>query len=385
MALPGLTRPAAAPGFSRLTAAGLLAVALFALLVGRFWHPVYGFTSLLQVSAAGHREQIAAFHAYPIYEYPVAGQYDGAYYAQLAHHPLLTAPELAGAMDNFPYRARRILAPALAWLLVLGQPAHLAGAYALLNIFAWLALAWLLWRLLPVRDARSWLAWAGVLFSAGALASVRLALTDLVALVFLAGAMRAAERGRPGQGAGWLAVAALGRETMLAALPALAAPPWRSWANLRRAVAAMLPLLAWIAYVRWRAGPDQDAGGNFNWPLVSWAEKGRTAVLALRHAPLPGLAWTSLLALLGLTVQAAFFLRPRPTDAWWRLGAAYAILMLVLGPAVWAGVPGAALRVLLPLTLAFSRSSGVPWGAGLAKSSYTSTVPPESPPSISAV
>jgi hypothetical protein len=64
-------------------------------------------------------------------------------------------------------------------------------------------------------------------------------------------------------------------------------------------------------------------------------------------------AWSSLLALVGLTAQAAFVLaRPRLADAWWRVGAAYSLLLLLLGPAVWEGFPVAASRVLLPLNLA---------------------------------
>lgn len=39
---------------------------------------------------------------------------------------------------------------------------------------------------------------------------------------------------------------------------------------------------------------------------------------------------------------------------WWRLGAVYAILMLVLGDAVWEGHIGAAVRAILPLILAFN-------------------------------
>ncbi len=70
------------------------------------------------------------------------------------------------------------------------------------------------------------------------------------------------------------------------------------------------------------------------------------------------LAWTTFLATLGLTVQAAYFAvtarRHALLDPWWRIGAIYGALMLVLGPAVWDGYPGAATRVLLPLGLAFN-------------------------------
>lgn len=59
--------------------------------------------------------------------------------------------------------------------------------------------------------------------------------------------------------------------------------------------------------------------------------------------------------LVSLTVQCLFFvLRPRWSEAWWRAGIGYAVLLAVLGEAVWEGYPGAASRVLLPMTLAFN-------------------------------
>ena len=64
---------------------------------------------------------------------------------------------------------------------------------------------------------------------------------------------------------------------------------------------------------------------------------------------------TSLLSLLALTVQLIYIvLRPQWRDPWWRTGLVYAGLMLCLGSAMWEGYPGAACRVLLPLTLAFN-------------------------------
>jgi len=59
--------------------------------------------------------------------------------------------------------------------------------------------------------------------------------------------------------------------------------------------------------------------------------------------------------LVALTAQCLFFvLRPRWREAWWRAGIGYAVLLVVLGDAVWEGYPGAASRVLLPMTLAFN-------------------------------
>src|ERR1051326_8903385 len=164
-------------------AAGIAAVVLFLALGARFWHPVYGFTAFLQLDASNDALKIAAFREHPVYVYRNTGGYDGLYYAQIAYHPLLDSPELKPAIDSLAYRAQRILPAALAWILSAGNPAVIVHVYSLLNVVAWLALAGLLWRLLDVNDTRDLLAWIGVMFSAGALSSVRYALTDLVALM----------------------------------------------------------------------------------------------------------------------------------------------------------------------------------------------------------
>lgn len=335
--------------------AALAGVALFLVLVGRFWHPVHGFTVFFQLDAANDDLKIAAFRELPVYVHRNTGGYDGLYYAQIAHDPTLSDAELPRAMDNFSYRARRILPSALAWLLGAGQPAGIVFAYPLVNVFAWLLLAALLWRLLAVQNARGLFAWAGLLFSAGALASVRLALTDLVALTVIAGSLLLAERARERAAAGLLAAAALARETSLLALAGLAGRPWWSGRNVGRVLVVASPLALWLAYVRWRVGPADAGWSNFAMPGFGLVEKWLADFAALTTVADQPLVWTTLLATLGLTVQAAFFLsRWQPADRWWRLGVAYAVLLLFLGTAVWEGFPGAATRVLLPLNLAFN-------------------------------
>jgi hypothetical protein len=338
----------------------LATVGVFLALVVRFWHPVYGFTAFFQLDASNDEVKLAAFRELPVYVYRDTGGYDGLYYAQLALDPTLRDPALPRAMDNFAYRARRILPPALAWLVGAGRPAGVILAYSLLNVVAWLVLGWLVWRLLRPYDGRPddwrrWATWTGVMFSAGALSSVRLALTDLPALVIVAAAVLAAEEWRGRLAVALLGVAGVARETALVAVAGLCKPPWWSVKNVARLVLVVAPLAAWLGYVRWRAGPADAGWGNFTWPLVGLAEKWRAVVIAaVAHEDRP-LAWTTLLATLGLTVQASFFVvRRDPGQRWWRLGAAYTVLALCLGTAVWEGFPGAATRVLLPLTLAFN-------------------------------
>lgn len=352
---PPANPPTAAGGTLLWRVAGLACVAVFLLLVARFWHPVYGFTSFIQLDSSNDDYKIAAFREQPVFVHRDTGGYDGLYYAQIAYHPLLTATELSPAVDSLQYRARRILPPVLAWLLAAGNPAGIVHVYSLLNVVAWLALAVILWRLLAVSSFRGWLAWTGVMFSAGALSSVRLALTDLVALAILAGALLAAERARRGWALAALAAAGLARETSLIGFAGLLERPWWSRRNVVNAVIAAAPLAVWVLYVKWRVAGTFGGLYNFTWPVAGYVEKWQESLAALKHPTEPLLVWSTVLATLGLGVQAAFFLfRRQPGDRWWRMGLGYTALLLCLGTPVWEGFPGAATRVLLPLGLAFN-------------------------------
>ena len=343
----------------RWHAAGLGLAAALAVLVARFWHPYHGFTRFVQLDEFDARNGIHEVREQPFFVYPGTGGYDGAAYAQIAFHPLLDAPDLPAAVDSLAYRARRILASALAWLAAGGRAAWITHTYAGLNLVVWPVFAWLVWRILPVTDARSWCVWAGVVCSAGALHSVRLALTDLLATTLLTVGVWLGER-RRGRGAlAAVAAAGLARETALAAVVGLGREALhhpRAWPRFAlRAVLVALPLAAWMLYVRSRTGPAAQGFGNFTWPVVGWIEKwADTCAEFVRHPEFTWLITTTLLATLALTVQAVYVLRrARWTDAWWRVGAVWSVMLLLLGTAVWEGHPGAATRVLLPLSVAF--------------------------------
>jgi hypothetical protein len=56
-----------------------------------------------------------------------------------------------------------------------------------------------------------------------------------------------------------------------------------------------------------------------------------------------------------VTVQAGFLLVRRDWGSpWWRAGAAYCVLLMVLGPAVWESDTVAVMRVVLPMSVAFN-------------------------------
>ncbi len=335
--------------------AGLAAVVAFLLLFARYYHPVYGFTPLIQLDASNDNYKIPEFRELPIYVHRETGGYDGLYYAQLAYHPTLDAPDLREAIDNLSYRARRMLPSTLAWVLAAGQKAWIARVYSVLNLVAWLGLAALLWRILDVRDARGWLGWAGVMFSAGALISVRLALTDLIAVGFIAVAMTATERGRTGGATVALAASCLTRETAVLAVIGAWERPWVSRRNLQLTLGAWVPLGLWLLYVLWRIGPGNPGIDNLTLPVMGFVEKWLEAIYSVGLHPDWPLTVSTLLCTLGLTVQAVYLITHRDlASGWWRLGAGYTVLMFCLGRAVWEDFPGAATRVLLPLTLAFN-------------------------------
>ena len=107
-----------------------------------------------------------------------------------------------------------------------------------------------------------------------------------------------------------------------------------------------------VGYVTVARG-DRISGGDFAWPVVGLIDKWAESVSALRISAGSPLAWATILALLALVAQAALLLRHRrPADRAWRVGAVFVAFMMLLGPSVWEGSPGAALRVLLPLNLA---------------------------------
>lgn len=326
---------------------------LFFWLLARFYHPVYGFTALFQLDPVEARTMLPALRDRPVYVYGTPGGYDGMFYAQFAVSPLLRDPALPRAIDNLGYRGRRILGSWVAWLAGLGNPDRALDAYALLNPFCWAVLALLALRLFPPRSTHDAVAWGGLLLSAGVLGSVRLALTDLPALVLVAAAALALERGRTRGAVGFLAAAALARETSLvAALPLVEK---RLGRTAVRFAAIVAPLAIWGAYVRFVAGPTPPGLGNLGWPGLAFFEKWRACLGDFPNPTFPLVPWFMLAGLIALTAQVAWILaRPNWGNVWWRIAAGYAVLLLCLGSAPWEGYPGAAARVVLPLQLAFN-------------------------------
>jgi hypothetical protein len=336
-------------------------VAVFAWNAAFFYLPEQGFTYLIQFGEKMHRIYLPEIKAMNHYEVPNSVGYDSQYYAEIALRPNPRDPVLRKSVDGLPYRARRILFPALAWLIGGGDPARVLNVFALENVVCWFLLAALLLRWLPPVNWGNCLRWAAVLFSFGLIFSVARALLDGPSLVLIAAAMALAESKRPWLSAAVLGLAGLGKDTNVLAAAGMRLPErtdekaWGSW--IARCALVLLPLSAWMFCLRAWLGRADDLGDarNFAPPFAALAQKLADTVSQLMAEGYLSLAKYDLLVMAGLLAQFFFFaFRRRWRDPWWRLGAAYAVLMVFLGTAVWESYPSAAARVLLPMTLAFN-------------------------------
>jgi hypothetical protein len=356
MRRPGL---ASFGGPSLVLALYIAAVLFWLLPIGEMHRRLTGYTILIRFGGEFRDRQMPALRDVPHYLHADSG-YDGQFYAQLALDPMLRDPALARALDTPSFRARRILFASTAYLLGLGQPRWIIHAYAWQNLVAWLLIAALLTRWLPPISTRHFAAWVGCLFGAGLMGSVLNALLDGPSLLLVALAVLAIERRRHWIATAVLALAGLGRETNLAAAGALVDRKPHTLADAGRLVATLAliatPYLLWSAYVRSRFS-SFNAGNpdSFGLPLAGYFAKWGSVLGEVRaYGWQPELLLT-LGVTLGIGVQAAYLLWRREwTSAWWRVGVAYVVLLAFLSPLVWEGYPGAAVRVVAPVAVAFN-------------------------------
>jgi hypothetical protein len=334
-------------------------IAAFLWVCAQFYLPGKGFTYLIEFGETESPRYLPELKAINHYEVPQLPGYDAQWYAQIAMHPQLGDPVLRDAVDSLPYRARRILFCWTAYALAFGDPGRALQIYAVQNIVCWLALALLLLRWFPPNGWGNFFRWAGVLLSVGMVGSVRSALVDGPSLLLIAAGVALFETGRPWWSAALLGIAGLGKETNVLA-GAVLAPRGRdrgAWARaLARGALVVLPLLIWLGVLqRWIGEPTNIGYRNFAPPFVEYLKKWHEVLQPFASGQLDAAGWGNLIVVVTLTVQFLFLaLRPRPHEPWWRVGAAYGLLMVFLGEAVWEGYPGAAPRVLLPLVLVFN-------------------------------
>ena len=338
----------------------------FLAIVASYYSRDTGFTVFLSLPANSHSYELPAVQAIPHAHDEVDDGYDGQFYAQMAVDPLLRDPAIDRTMDKAGYRTHRILFSWTAWGMGLGRPAWILQAYAFQNVIAWLVLAWVLCIWCPPRDARTFVLWAGALFTHGLLISVRNAVPDGPSVLLTALAVLAADRGRPWISVMVTGVAGLARETNVLVGVALLREPYagrgfsRAAKLLAAALICVIPIALWFDYLRSIYGAAAfSGGGHIAVPLSGlwWKLQASATELAANGFTVKTMA--NMASLGGFFAQVAALvwctrtgLRERSmASSWFQVAWVFLLLGLVAHRVVWDGSPGAFTRVTLPLAV----------------------------------
>ena len=123
-----------------------------------------------------------------------------------------------------------------------------------------------------------------------------------------------------------------------------------------RGLLVAAPFVLWTAYL-WSLRFSTDLAGarNFDWPAMAYFGKWRVAVQSIELEGWETYARFSVLGLVGLTTQAIVLdVAASMAEPVVAVGNGLHVLMLVIGPAVWEGHPGAIARIVIPMTVAFN-------------------------------
>lgn len=332
------------------------------------WDPLTGYTSLMRFGEKFADRRLPALQQLPIA--PSRGDgYDGQFYAQVAVQPRVTDPALVHALDKPSYRPRRILVPVLAHVLGGGDPWLVLQAYALLHTAAWIALAVVLWRLLPPVSWRATAGWAGAVLGTGALDSMRMTLTDLPAALGLVLAALAVERGRPLlAGVAALAAGFTREVSVLGALLLRWGPAPSAARTFWLRAAATGPVLLWCAWLAWRLPGVVGHEGNIDWPGAAFAREWWRQLGLLLGGRFDSQWLWCVLAGPALAAQSFYLLRrgrELPASPWVALGLPFAVLFWLIGTDPWIDYRAVA-RDCLPMTIVFNllwarRPDASPW------------------------
>lgn len=313
--------------------------------VARQFSAGHGFTKLLEVGPIFLPRALPQFQAlHPVITGPYG--YDGQFYAQVAIDPFLRNPRLEHALDVPEYRSRRILIPALAWLLGGGQPSAIVTAYVLLHVAAWYVLLWLLLRFQRPEKIQDWLCIAATMLTTGTLVSLERSLIDLPVATLLVGAAVLAGRSRTIL----LALAVLTKDTcaLCAWAPVVdfRKTPHAFWRGAAHIGAITLPFLVWAFYVRSRFQKHFYGQGNFAWPFEGWIHGSIVALLQGHRS-------TAFAALCLLAELAYLVLRPRLDSFYWRVAISFGIASCFLSNQPFVEDVSFT-RDLLPMTIGFN-------------------------------
>ena len=359
-----LKQPSVQPSRGLFALVAVLVFALICCVYARIWSPVTGITQFITLGHEFDQRGIAAYRTVPKYMDtfpPDRFGFDGQWYAELALDPLLRDPQIRLAIDNPPYRARRILLPWLAWLGGFGRPSWVLNVYAALNPIFWIGFALMMARLFRPFGWRGLAGFAAMLLTCGIVESMLGSLTDFPAWVLMTLAVMIGGT----SGAGVLALAVLTRE--VSALGAVGLfefkPPWPAAAksNLRLGMIVVGPWLIWFAYFTWRLRLYAHGGGdNMGWPLEAIGQKLGEFAVAVRRGDI---VWTqfyksyplhALLTIVATLTQCIYVITHRRWEnPLWRVAVAFVPVFLCIGYPAWES-HFTVTRHALPITLGFN-------------------------------
>ncbi len=291
-----------------------------------------------------------------LYTFPGTEGYDGQVYHLIAHDPWMRRGS-GDAITDAPFRYQRILVPALAWMLALGQDRSIDRAYVAVVLgFAFLGVYWLAFIATRAGRSPTW----GLAFAVApaTIVSIDRMTVDIALAALTVGFAYYAGRTH----FSWkilaiLTCAVLTRET---ALPIVAGYSLylltrRRFLEALGAAATVLPAAAWFLYLS-RHGTPSPALSYVDWiPLAGLAERWLHPVTydlpAFKRVPATVLDYVALAGILLALIQAARMALKRRWDA--TASAVYALAIAAIfirSRSVWADV-NAFGRVLTPLLL----------------------------------
>lgn len=257
-----------------------LAMITLAVALAAVW-PVYrsvenhSFTAIIGAGVAGPSAPLLAREVPDLVATNNAG-HDGQQFYAVARAPF-DPPRSAPFLDTPTYRYRRILMPAVAWIVAPHGGARLIAALMVIGLLG-VALGAAALSFFP--GAPWWLA-PVVALTPGVIVSTGLTLGDSLALGFTLLAFAAALRHRPALAVAALTAGALTRETVVLAGFALALTPGltRVWRVAYVCVPTVI-LLAWMVWESHALGLSISSGSadQFTFPLVGWLRSGSEGI-----------------------------------------------------------------------------------------------------------
>lgn len=334
-----------------------LALTAAVVLVGfNLWHTMYRSTWNGSVGdALTLGEEIRDFAAHYDPSLRAFKPYDGQFYYAIAYDPAVQTREVVPLLDDPRYRYRRILLPAIASALALGEPTRFPWTLMLTNIASWILCGVAASRLGKSSGLPAvWLA-LGVMVSTGLVYATFRTMPEPLALALVLWAVYAHSRKRLAVSGALFGLAGLAREEAL--LAAMAVGLHTLWRERRIrsgailfGVVALVPAALWWSYlaVQMPSGASSVAR-RLGWPYLGlWQESLQALSINRTHSDL---LRTLSLNSEALALSVAVFVGYRRFPSLWgTLALAEALLCVTLRGDVWTYWAGAA-RVLVPLTV----------------------------------